>query len=84
MLFHVTGHIPDPSLLGPHVAAEQVVSQQLQDEGSTLFAVRRTDRPGVFLLIEADDLAHAQANMARLPFVAAGLMTLDYVEVSRV
>jgi hypothetical protein len=61
---HVTGHIPDPSLLGTHIAAEQVVSQQLQDAGSTLFAVRRTARPGVFLLIEAEDLRAGQHGTA--------------------
>lgn len=84
MFFHVTGVIPDPALLGPYVEEEKVVSLQLQDEGSTLFAVRRLDQPGVYLLIQASDLADAEANMSRLPFVSAGVMAVSYIEVDRV
>jgi hypothetical protein len=60
------------------------MSLQLQREGITLIAVRRLDHPGVFLTIEAEDRAHAEASMARLPWVADGTMTLDYIEVDRV
>jgi muconolactone delta-isomerase len=84
MLFHVTGTIPEPNALGPYVDEETEASRQLQDEGSTLFAVRRLDRPMFYLLIEAADLAHAHANMARLPLAAAGVMTLEYTEVTKV
>jgi muconolactone delta-isomerase len=82
--FHVTGTISDPARLGPFVEDEKRVSLELQDEGSTLIAVRRLDHPGVMLVIEADDREQAEANMARLPFVAEGLMSLDYVQVDRV
>jgi uncharacterized protein YciI len=84
MLFHVTGTIPDPSIPAPPIEAELAVSQQLQDEGTTLSAVRRVDGPGVFLIVEAEDLDHARAALGRLPFVAAGVVHLEFAEVTRV
>jgi hypothetical protein len=36
---------------------------------------------GVVSFVEAESLEHAEAGLARLPFVALGLMTFDYVEV---
>ena len=47
---------------------ESAMSLQLQKEEVTLIAVRRLDHPGVFPVIEAEDRAHAEANMARLPW----------------
>jgi len=84
MLFHLTGDIPDPSAIGPYVADEIALARQLEDEGVILFAVKRAGGPGVFLLIEAEDRVAAEAHMARLPFVEAGVMTLEYTEVVRV
>lgn len=60
------------------------MSLQLQREGITLIAVRRLDHPGVFLVIEVPDRSQAEAQMTRLPWVADGTLTLEYVEVDRV
>jgi hypothetical protein len=84
MYFHITGTIPDPSRIPATREAESAISLQLQKEGIILIAVRRLDHPGVFLVVEAEDRAHAEANMARLPWIADGTMTFDYIEVDRV
>jgi hypothetical protein len=34
--------------------------------------------------MEAEDRVHAEANAARLPWIADGTMTFDYIEVDRV
>jgi hypothetical protein len=34
--------------------------------------------PGVFLIVNANDLEDAQRHMGRLPFVTQGLLTFDY------
>jgi hypothetical protein len=43
----------------------------------------RTDRPGAFMIVQAESLGEAKDRLERLPFVSEGLMTLDFEEVIR-
>ncbi|MEV6996018.1 muconolactone Delta-isomerase family protein [Streptomyces sp. NPDC093228] len=83
MYFHVTGTLPDRKWLAPFVEDEIRVSEELKAQGTTLMVVRRVDRPGVFLIMQAESQEAVQEALGRLPFVAEGLMTLDIVEVTR-
>ncbi|MEV6995096.1 YciI family protein [Streptomyces sp. NPDC093228] len=83
MYFHVTGTLPDRKWLAPFVEDEIRISDELKAEGITLMAVRRVDRPGVYLVMQAENREAVQAALGRLPFVAEGLMTVDIVEVTR-
>ena len=38
--------------------------------------------PGVFIIANANDLGDAQRQLGRLPFVALGFMTLDFIPVN--
>ena len=81
MLFHVTGCIEDPTLVPPLVDAEKQVSEELQNQRFTLWAYRRADRPGVYMVVEAESRALAEHTLQRLPFVSGNAMTVDLVEV---
>jgi uncharacterized protein YciI len=76
--FLATGAISDPSKIGPYRDEEMTILANLQAEGVVEHAYRRSQGPGVFLIVNANDLEDAQRHMGRLPFVTQGLMTFDY------
>jgi muconolactone delta-isomerase len=81
MYLHVTGTIPDANKLAPYLDEERRVAAELQTEGILKQIYRCRHSPGVFIIIEANDLDDAHKKMARLPLVAGGLLTLEFVEV---
>jgi hypothetical protein len=44
-------------------------------------AYRRAPGPGVYLLLEGTSIDSVRERMDTLPFVAEGLMTLEYDEI---
>jgi hypothetical protein len=82
MYVHVTGTVTEPAQLAPHAEEEARVLRELKDDGIVLSAYRRHDRPGAFLLVEADSLQDARDELSRLPFAANGLVTYEYTEIS--
>ena len=59
-------------------------SRELRDEGVVTTALRRVEQPCVFLLVHADTATVAASHLARLPFVAEGLLAFDIVEVAEI
>jgi hypothetical protein len=80
MYFFATGMITHPDQIGPHMEEETRVLNELRDSGLVREAFRKMTG-GVVSFLEAESLEEAEAGMARLPFVALGLMTFDYAEV---
>jgi hypothetical protein len=64
-----------------HLDEERRVAAELQAEGILKQLYRRSHGPGVFIIVEANDLDDAHKQMGRLPLVACGLLTLEFVEV---
>ncbi|MDT0469264.1 YciI family protein [Streptomyces gibsoniae] len=83
MYLHVTGTVTATDGLAAHSEEEARVLRELKADGIVLSAFRRHDGPGAFLVVEADSLQDAEAELGRLPYVANGLLTFDYVEISR-
>jgi uncharacterized protein YciI len=81
--FHATGAISDPSKIGPYRDEEMKILADLQAEGVVKHAYRRSQGPGVFLIVNASDLEDAQRQLGRLPFVAQRLLTFDYTPISQ-
>ncbi|MFJ8492899.1 hypothetical protein ACIRBZ_31820 [Streptomyces sp. NPDC094038] len=79
----MTGTITDPGGPAPHAEGEARVLRELKADGVVLSAFRRDDRPGAFLIVQADSPQDAQDRPGRLPCAASGLLTFEYVEVSR-
>ncbi len=82
MLFHLTGVIADPEATLPYKEEEGRVFRELRGEGVVRSGFRRTGRPGVYLLVEADTPEAAEQQMARLPYVARGLLSFEYEPVT--
>jgi hypothetical protein len=81
--FHVTGAV-DPSKIGPYIDEKMKILADLKGEGVVEHAYRRSQGPGVFLIVSASNLGDAQQQLGRLPFVAEGLMTLDFIPVNEI
>ncbi|MFJ4847148.1 MULTISPECIES: YciI family protein [unclassified Streptomyces] len=82
MILHVTATMDESADPAPFREEEHRVLEELRAEGTVLAAFRRHDRRGAFLVAEAADPADARARLGRLPFVAHGILTLEYAEVS--
>jgi hypothetical protein len=80
--FLVTGAISDPTKIGPYIDEEMKILADLKGEGVVEHSYRRSQGPGVFLMVNAGDLGDAQRQLGRLPFVALGLMTLEFTPVN--
>jgi hypothetical protein len=80
--FHATGAVSDPSKIGPYIDEEMKILADLQGEGVVEHAYRRSQGPGVFLIVNASDLEDAQRQLGRLPFVALGLLTFDLTPIN--
>ena len=83
MYVHATGTIPDPGKLGPYRAEETRVLAELHAEGVVKSLFRLSDRPGVYLIVEADDVEEARRQVGRLPFVSHGLLLLEFEPVEK-
>jgi uncharacterized protein YciI len=81
MYFLATGTLTDPSQIGPHQQEETRVLTELREQGLVREAFRKAAGPGVISILEASSLEEAQAQMSRLPFVALGLLTFEYIEL---
>jgi hypothetical protein len=79
--FHATGTVSDPAKLGPYIAEEMKILADLQGEGVVEHAYRRSEGPGVLLIVNAGDPEDAQRQLGRLPFVALGLLTFDLIPI---
>ena len=65
MYLHATGTIPDLDKLEPYRPEETRVLAELHAEGVVKSLFRLSDRPGVYLIVEADDVEEARALVAR-------------------
>jgi muconolactone delta-isomerase len=83
MFVHATGTIPDPDKLGPHLEEETRVVATLHSEGLLHNVFRVVEHPGVYMIIEADDVEDARKQLGRLPFVQNGLLLLEFQEVEK-
>jgi uncharacterized protein YciI len=82
MYFLATGTITQPGKIGAHMQEETRVLNELREQGIVKEAFRKTAGPGVIGILQAASLEEASAQMGRLPFVALGLMTFDYTELT--
>ena len=81
MIAIARGSITEPNKLGPFIDDEMRVVQQLKGEGVMKALYRRAAGPGVVILLEGQSIDAIRERMNTLPFVAEGLMTLEYEEV---
>ena len=81
MYLHATGRIPDVDKLGPYWDEETRVLAELHAEGVVKSLFRLTDRPAVYMIVEADDLEDARKQVGRLPFVSNGLLLFEFEPV---
>ena len=84
MIVFARGSIADREALAPHREAETRALAQLKAEGVVKAAYRRAPGPGVFLVLEGSSLDAVAERVNTLPFVVAGLMTLDYEEIHEI
>jgi hypothetical protein len=82
MYFFATGHVTHPEQLAPLMAEEKRVLAELRELGVVREAFTPTGGHGVISFLEGPSLDEVRAQMGRLPFVANGLLTFDYTEVS--
>lgn len=72
-----------PNLTGddfaPHVEAEARRAWDLQQAGVMRELYFRADRKEAILILECADVAEAEAVLATLPLVAAGLITFELI-----
>ena len=80
--FHATRAVSDLSKIGPYIDEEIKILADLKGEGVVEHAYRRSQGPGVILIVNASALGDARQQLGRLPFVAQGLMTFDYTPVN--
>ena len=82
MYFFATGHLTSPDQLSPFLAEEKRVLAELRQQGLVREAFTPVGGHGVISILEASSLQEAREQMNRLPFVAYGLMTFDYTEIT--
>jgi hypothetical protein len=81
MIVFARGSITNPDQLGPLVDDEMRVVKQLKDEGVIKAVYRRAAGPGTLLILEGESIDAIRDRIDTLPFVVAGLMTLEYEEI---
>jgi len=84
MRFHVDARLVPEAEIAPWLADEQRRIRELHDEGFIELLFRRTDGTGAWLVVCAEDQASAARQLDTLPFVAAGIMTMDLSPVEGV
>jgi uncharacterized protein YciI len=82
MLFIAIGALTNLDRVGPLVEEEMRVLNELRSEGRVKAALRRKHEPGVFLVVNADDVEDATLQLDRLPYVGAGVLMFTLIEVS--
>jgi muconolactone delta-isomerase len=63
----------------PYLEAEAAAAWALYQAGVIRELYFRADRSAAVLILECDDLAHAEAVLATLPLVQAGLITFELI-----
>ena len=81
MIVFAKGSITRPDALAPYTDDEMRVAGELKAEGVLKSAYRRAAGPGVYLILEGPSIDTVRERLDTLPFVVAGLMTLDYDEI---
>jgi hypothetical protein len=81
MFFFATGHVTRPAEIGPYLEEEKRVLAELRENGVVREAFSPAAGHGVISILVGPNLAAVQAQMARLPFVAYGLLTFEYTEI---
>jgi uncharacterized protein YciI len=82
MYFFATGHLISPDQIGPLMEEEKRVLSELRQQGLVREAFTPVGGHGVISILEASSLQEAREQMNRLPFVAHGLLTFDYTEIT--
>ena len=83
MHFLATGKIVHRNGFDEHLTAEKRVFDELRAEGVIEEVFVLQPGPGVVNLVAADSPETARAQLRRLPFVAAGILEFELVEVVR-
>jgi hypothetical protein len=81
MIAIARGSITEPDKLGPFIDDEKRVVEQLKAEGLIKAIYRRAAGPGTVVILESPTMDATRERMNTLPFVAEGLMTLEYEEI---
>jgi muconolactone delta-isomerase len=81
MIVIARGSITKPDELAPFIEDEMRVVGELKAEGLMKSVYRRAAGPGTVIILEGESEDAIRARMNTLPFVAEGLMTLEYEEV---
>jgi hypothetical protein len=83
-IMHVlaTGTYTNPGKLDGPLAEEIHKIQELRKEGVVLSGYRRADGIGVFLVLQVASLEEARKRTDEFPFVKAGLLHIDFTEVT--
>jgi hypothetical protein len=81
MYFFVTATLDQPDKVADYREEETRVLDELRAEGVVRSAFLRTDGRGLVGIVQGTDLAEVKMHLARLPFVAHGVMSFDYAEV---
>ncbi|MEY2461444.1 MAG: hypothetical protein QOG30_3274 [Acidimicrobiaceae bacterium] len=84
MIVFARGSIVDRDALAPHREEEMHALAQLKADGVVKAAYRRTAEPGVFLVLEGSSVDGVTERVNTLPFVVAGLMTIDCEEIHEI
>jgi hypothetical protein len=83
MYLHTTGTVPDIDKLAPDWDEETRTLAVLHAEGVVKNVFRIKDRPGVYLIVEANDVEDARKQLGRLPFVSNGLLLFEFEPVEK-
>jgi hypothetical protein len=81
MYFFVTATMISPDNAADYRDEETRVLNELRAAGVVTSAYLRTDGQGLVGIVQGADLADVKTDVARLPFVANGLMAFEYTEV---
>jgi uncharacterized protein YciI len=83
MYLHAIGTVPDIDKLAPYWDEEKRTLAELHAEGVVKNVFRLTDRPGVYIIVEANDVEDARKQLGRLPFVRNGLLFFEVEPVDK-
>jgi uncharacterized protein YciI len=83
MYLHATGTVPDIDKLAPYWDEETRTLAVLHAEGVVKNVFRIKDRPGVYLIVEANDVEDARKQLGRQPFDSNGLLLFEFEPVEK-
>ena len=67
-----------PEEFAPHLEAEVKHALRMYRDGVVREIYSRADGKGAIVVLECNDVAHAEQLMAGLPLAAAGLLSFDF------